>query len=70
MDFYDRNKTESLLRAGDDVPQLVKAIISTLERDDLTHAQRGELAEELSTRHFEFEFAIEDGGIVATVDPG
>jgi hypothetical protein len=68
-DFYDRNKTESLLRAVDDVPRLVKAIISALERDDLTHAQRRELAEQLSTRHFGFEFAIEDGGVVATVDP-
>lgn len=68
-DFYDRNRTESLLRAADDVPELVRAIRSTLERDDLTHAQRRELADQLSTRHFDFDFAIDDGEIVATVNP-
>ena len=68
-DFYDRNRTESLLRAADDVPQLVRAIQSTLERDDLTHTQRRELADQLSTHHFDFDFAIDGDDVVATVDP-
>lgn len=67
-EFYGRNKTESVLRAADDVPRLVEAIRSALERDDLTHAQRRELADALSTRHFAFAFAIEDGGIAASVE--
>ncbi|MHB9286790.1 hypothetical protein ACKVMT_07090 [Halobacteriales archaeon Cl-PHB] len=66
-EFYGRNKTESLLRAAEDVPELVEAIRRTLERDDFTHAQRRELANQLSTRHFEFAFSIEDGEIDATV---
>lgn len=32
--------------------------LRALERDDLTHAQRRELADVLSTRHFSFEFEI------------
>lgn len=66
--FYGRNKTESLLRAADDVPELVRAITRALERDDLTHEQRHELAEQLSTRHFDFSFAIEGGEIAVTVE--
>jgi hypothetical protein len=66
-EFYDRNRTESLMRAADDVPDLVRAIRRTLEREDLTHAQRRELAQSLSTRHFDFEFSIDNGEIVATV---
>jgi hypothetical protein len=66
--FYDRNKTESLLRAADDVPELVRAITRALERDDLTHEQRRELAEQLSTRHFNFDFSIECGDIAVTVE--
>lgn len=66
-DFYDRNKTDSLLRAADDVPDLVHGIGKALERDDLTHEQRRELAEGLSTRHFEFSFDVEDGDIEASI---
>lgn len=67
--FYDRNKTDSLLRAAEDVPSLVGAIRRAPERDDLTHTQRRELAEQLSTRHYDFDISIDDGEIVATVDP-
>jgi hypothetical protein len=66
--FYERNRTESLMRAADDVPALIRAINQVLERDDLTHTQRRELANELSTRHFDFTIAIDDGEIVATVN--
>jgi len=66
-EFYDRNKTDSVLRAADDVPSLVRSARRVLERDDLTHEQRRELADQLSTRHFSFEFAIEDGEVVASV---
>lgn len=67
-DFYDRNRTESLMRAADDVPKLIRSIRRVLERDDLSLAQRRELANELSTRHFDFAFTIEGDKIVATVD--
>lgn len=65
--FYDRNKTDSLLRAADDVPDLVQGIGRVLERDDLTHEQRRELAKMLSTRHFKFSFNFEDGDIEASI---
>jgi hypothetical protein len=67
-EFYGRNKTESLLRSARDVPKLVEGIQDVLERDDLTHKQRVELAETLSTRHFGFEFNLEGEEIVVTVD--
>jgi len=67
-EFYGRNKTESVLRASDDVPRLVRSAKQVLEREDLTHEQRMELADELSTSHFEFSVSIEDGDIVAIVE--
>ena len=48
--------------------ELIDGVQDILERDDLTHEQRVELAETLSTRHFEFEFDIEGEEIVVTVD--
>lgn len=48
--FYDRNKTESLLRAADDVPDLVDGITEVLQGHDLSYQQRKEIAETLSTR--------------------
>ena len=59
-EFYDRNKTASVTRACEDVPSLVDGIIEVLERDDLTHNQRKELAETLSTRYVEYEISIQE----------
>ena len=67
-EFYGRNKTESLLRSARDVPKLVEGIPDVLEREDLTHEQRVELAETLSTRHFGFEFDLENEEIAVHVN--
>jgi len=64
--FYDRNKTDSIVAACDDLPRLVAAVENLLEREDLTLAERRELAESLSTRHIELEFDLVDGEIEAT----
>jgi hypothetical protein len=49
-DFYDCNKTDAVVAACEDVPQLVEAAREVLARDDLTRRQREEIAETLSTR--------------------
>ncbi|EMA27315.1 DUF7692 domain-containing protein [Halobiforma nitratireducens] len=54
-DFYDCNKTKAVVSACEDVPRLVAAARQVLERDDLTHEQREEIAETLSTRVTTFE---------------
>lgn len=54
-EFYDCNKTRAVVSACEDVPQLVAAIERVLHRDDLTVAQRREIAEMLSTRAVTFE---------------
>lgn len=54
-DFYDCNKTKAVVSACEDVPLLVAAARQVLERDDLTHEQRQEIAETLSTRVTSFE---------------
>ncbi|AFZ71419.1 DUF7692 domain-containing protein [Natronobacterium gregoryi] len=54
-DFYDCNKTKAVVSACEDVPKLVAAARRVLERDDLTHEQRQEIAETLSTRVTSFE---------------
>ncbi|WP_339102511.1 hypothetical protein [Haloterrigena salinisoli] len=54
-DFYGCNKTKAVVSACDDVPKLVAAAWTVLERDDLTHEQRTEIAETLSTRATTFE---------------
>ncbi|WP_137289509.1 DUF7692 domain-containing protein [Natronorubrum halophilum] len=48
--FYGCNKTKAVVSACDDVPRLVAAARQVLERDDLTHEQRQEIADTLSTR--------------------
>ena len=63
-EFYDRNKTASVTRACEDVPSLVNGIVEVLERDDLTHNQRKELAETFSTRYLRYEITIQDQEIV------
>jgi hypothetical protein len=59
-EFYNRNKTASVTRACEDVPSLIDGITAVLERDDLTHSQRKELAKALSTRYIGYEIIIED----------
>lgn len=63
-EFYDRNKTAGIVSACDDVPSLVDGIVEVLEREDLTHKQRIELAETMSTRYIDYEITIQDDKIV------
>lgn len=63
-EFYDRNKTASVTRACEDVPSLVDGIVEVLERGDLTHDQRMELAELLSTRYIDYDIRIRDEEII------
>ena len=64
-DFYDRNKTDSIVRSCEDIPALVESILEVLEREDLTHKQRKELAETLSTRYIQFEIDLVEQDIQA-----
>ena len=54
-DFYGTNKTKAVVAACEDVPKLVDAARQVLERDDLTHEQRREIADTLSTRVTSFD---------------
>lgn len=56
-DFYDRNRSDSVAFACHDIVELVERIESVLERDDLTLAQRQEIAETLSGGKVTFEIA-------------
>lgn len=53
--FYDCNRSDAIAFACDSVPELVDAIQDVLEREDLTHRQRREIADALSTRAVTFE---------------
>lgn len=64
--FYEKNKTDSVVRACDDVPRLVENVLDVLEREDLTLEERRDLADSLSTRYLSFEFDLVDGEIEAT----
>lgn len=48
-EFYDYNKTQALLNAADDVQALEDALQSVLARDDLTTAQKREIAAQFTT---------------------
>lgn len=54
-DFFDRNRSDSVAWACESVVELVDAAQEILERDDLTHQQRQEIAETLSTRAVSFD---------------
>ena len=53
--FYDCNRPNAVAFACEDVDRLVRAARAVLERDDLTRAQRKEIAETLSTRAVTFD---------------
>lgn len=54
-DFFDRNRSDSVAFACEAVVELVDAAQEVLERDDLSHQQRQEIAETLSTRAVSFD---------------
>jgi len=53
--FYDCNQSDVIARACDTVPAVARAARKVLDRDDLTSAQKREIAETLSTRGLSFE---------------
>jgi hypothetical protein len=53
--FYDCNRSDAIAFACDSVPELVHAIQDVLEREDLSHRQRREIADTLSTRAVTFD---------------
>jgi len=63
-DYYDRNRSDAVAFACDDLPELVDGAREVLERDDLTEQQKREIAETLSSRAVSFE--IETGVSVST----
>jgi len=54
-EFYDCNRSDAVAYACDNVPTLVKAVQAVLARDDLTPAQKQEIAQEFSGRGLEFD---------------
>jgi hypothetical protein len=45
-DYYDTNRSDAVAKACNDVPRVMRALRSVLERDDLTLQQRCEIAEQ------------------------
>jgi len=63
-EYYDRNRSDAVAFACDDLPELVDGAREVLERDDLKTQQKQEVAETLSSRAGSFE--IETGIHVST----
>nr|WP_199268489.1 hypothetical protein [Halomarina oriensis] len=42
--FYNQNKTASVINACEDIPRLARAVEQLLQREDLTTAQKREIA--------------------------
>jgi hypothetical protein len=53
-EFYDCNRSDAVAYACDNVPKLVEAVEAVLRREDLTAAQKREIAGEFSGRGIEF----------------
>ena len=45
-DYYDTNRSDAVAKACNDVPRVMRALQSVLQRDDLTLQQRREIANE------------------------
>lgn len=58
-DYYDRNRSDAVAFACEDVVALVTAAHQILERDDLTLKQRREIAETLSTQSITFDVEVQ-----------
>jgi len=58
-DFYECNRSDAIAYACDNVPTLVSAVETVLARDDLTPAQKQEIAQEFSGRGLEFDVTEE-----------
>lgn len=58
-EFYDCNRSDAAAYACEDVPELVAAAREVLERDDLTQAQRREIADTFNTRAVQFDVELD-----------
>lgn len=58
-EYYDRNRSDAIAFACEDVVELVIAAQQILERDDLTLKQRREIADTLSTQSVTFDVEIQ-----------
>jgi len=58
-DYYDRNRSDAVAFACDDLPELVESAREVLNRDDLTEQQKREIAETLSSRAVSFGIETE-----------
>ena len=59
--YYDKNKSDAVAYACEDVVEIVRAAEKVLQREDLTLKQRREIAETFSTRAttFDVELSLE-----------
>lgn len=62
-EFFDCNRSDAVAFACEGVVELVDAAQEVLNRDDLTHEQRQEIAESFSTRAVSFEIPDSSVGI-------
>lgn len=66
-EYYDCNRTDAIVNACDDVPELVDAVTDILRRQDLTLEQKREIAERLNDcRAVEFNV---DQSVIVEKDP-
>lgn len=56
-EFWDYNKTAALLQSAELVPRWASALKQLLDRDDLTSAQKREIAALFSTGSFQVEWS-------------
>ena len=54
-ELFDRNRSDSIAYACENICELVDSIEDVLEREDLSHEQRREIVETLSTRTLSFD---------------
>lgn len=67
-DYYNCNKTDAMIWAATDIPQVHQAIVQVLDRDDLTVKQKREICETLNDNIRGTEFHVDHS---VTVDkPG
>jgi len=69
-DFYGINKTRALMFASDDIKRLVGEIVSLLEDEELSTAERRKILERVNSAspRFEFDFRAGRDGVDAEVE--
>jgi len=67
-DYYDTNRSDAVANACNDVPRVMRALKSVLERDDLTLQQRREIAKEFDRETRGTNITVDLNVTVATED--